>query len=165
MRKHVWYILRDCLLERRKLDHTGHANQLVSTSTGRPLGSPSRGDRQTLSSYLKPAKSSQLKSSSALQPLKPAPSNVISKLASFGKQSKGSSPTKNITRSSGFSERPAEATDQGMDIPTDEVVDAPKRDDRLALIEDIEVGPTNFKPPFDDPHFQQLEPNSGIRLS
>lgn len=50
-------------------------------------------------------------------------------------------------------------------MPIDEVVDAPKRDDRLALIEDLEVGPTDHKPPFDDPHFRQLEPNSGIRLS
>jgi hypothetical protein len=41
---------------------------------------------------------------------------------------------------------------------------APQRDDRLALIEDLEVGPIDHKPPFDDPHFEYLEPNSGIRL-
>ncbi|KAJ7885854.1 hypothetical protein B0H14DRAFT_3105761 [Mycena olivaceomarginata] len=36
---------------------------------------------------------------------------------------------------------------------------------RLAIIETLDVGPVDHKPPFDDPHFQQLEPNSGIRLS
>ena len=45
------------------------------------------------------------------------------------------------------------------------MIDVPNRDDRLALIEDLEVGPINHRPPFDDPHFRQLEPNSGIRLS
>ena len=40
-----------------------------------------------------------------------------------------------------------------------------KRDDRLALVEDIERGPYEFTPPTDDPDFQQLEPHSGIRLS
>lgn len=39
------------------------------------------------------------------------------------------------------------------------------RDDNLALIEDIPLGPADHKPPFDDPHFEKLEPNSGIRLS
>ena len=43
-------------------------------------------------------------------------------------------------------------------------VSAPKRDDRLALVEDLEVGPHDHKAPFDDPNFERLEPNSGIRL-
>ena len=42
---------------------------------------------------------------------------------------------------------------------------APRRDDRLALIEDSEFGPYDHKAPFDDPYFECLEPNSGIRLS
>lgn len=64
----------------------------------------------------------------------------------------------NVVRSSGFSDKPTPQPDM-------DVFDAPKRDDRLALVEDIEIGPADFKPPFDDPHFKQLEPNSGIRLS
>lgn len=39
------------------------------------------------------------------------------------------------------------------------------RDDRLALIEELVPGPVEHTPPFDDPHFEKLEPNSGIRLS
>lgn len=42
---------------------------------------------------------------------------------------------------------------------------ASKRGEDLALIEDLTPGPYEHKPPFDDPHFQQFEPNSGIRLS
>ncbi|KAJ7858619.1 hypothetical protein B0H14DRAFT_2577601 [Mycena olivaceomarginata] len=41
----------------------------------------------------------------------------------------------------------------------------PQRDDRLAIIETLDVRPIDHKPPCDNPHFQQLEPNSGIRLS
>ncbi|KAF9497368.1 hypothetical protein BDN71DRAFT_1387750 [Pleurotus eryngii] len=54
-----------------------------------------------------------------------------------------------VTRSSAFAER----------------AEPPKRDDDLALIEDFEVGPYNHKAPYDDPHFESLEPHSGIRLS
>ena len=96
------------------------------------------------------------------QPLKPAPSQVISKLACLRNQSKDPSPTRHITRSSDFSEKPTQQADADVDS---ERIDAPKRDDRLALIEDLEIGPTDHKPLFDDPHFQLLEPNSGIRLS
>ena len=74
----------------------------------------------------------------------------------------------NIVRSSAFAEKLAlQPVPDADTLPRrlDETIDAPKRDDRLALIEDLEVGPTDYKPPFDDPHFQQLEPNSGIRLS
>jgi len=101
----------------------------------------------------------------APEQVKPAPSQVISNLANLSHRMKDPSPMNHITRSSNFSERPAPQIDADMDIPMNEAVDAPKRDDRLALIEDLEVGPTDHKPPFDDPHFQHLEPNSGIRLS
>jgi len=40
-----------------------------------------------------------------------------------------------------------------------------KRDDRLALVEELERGPYKFTPPSDDPDFLRLEPHSGIRLS
>lgn len=40
-----------------------------------------------------------------------------------------------------------------------------KRDDRLALVEELERGPYEFTPPSDDPDFLQLEPYSDIQLS
>lgn len=61
-------------------------------------------------------------------------------------------------RSSAFAETPPsnEGTFGGPSVP--------RRDERLALIEDLEPGPVEHTPPFDDPEFMQLEPNSGIRL-
>ena len=43
--------------------------------------------------------------------------------------------------------------------------DKPQRDDRLALIEDFEMGPYEFTPPVGDPTFKAFEPHSGIALS
>lgn len=42
---------------------------------------------------------------------------------------------------------------------------ATRREEDLTVIEDLEPGPYEHKAPFDDPHFQKLEPHSGIRLS
>jgi len=125
------------------LDHKAHTGQPNSKPIGR--GRPS-----------------------APLPLKPAPSNVLSKLASLSNQSQDISPTDGITRSSAFAEKPVPQPDLNADASLrrpDDVIDAPARDNRLALIEDLEMGPIDHKPPFDDPHFQQLEPYSGIRLS
>jgi hypothetical protein len=41
----------------------------------------------------------------------------------------------------------------------------PARDDRLVLMEELEPGPYEHKPPFDDPLFERFEPHSGIRLA
>ena len=41
----------------------------------------------------------------------------------------------------------------------------PARDDRLTLIEELEPGPYEHKPLFDDPLFERFEPHSGIRLA
>ncbi|KAI0073172.1 hypothetical protein K474DRAFT_1603813 [Panus rudis PR-1116 ss-1] len=92
---------------------------------------------------------------------KPAPSNVLSKLASLKPVDDPEALAKPVYRSSGFSEKPTQPRDEDGD----KQVSAPERDDRLALIEKLEIGPTEHKPPFDDPHFAKLEPNSGIRLS
>lgn len=82
-------------------------------------------------------------------------------------QSKHVLPTDSIMRSSAFDDKPVSCP--GLDAAAlmrrVEAIDAPKRDDRLVLIENLEVGPTDHKPTFDDPHFQHLEPNSDIRLS
>jgi minichromosome maintenance protein 10 len=43
-------------------------------------------------------------------------------------------------------------------------VPVPARDDRLMLMEELEPGPYEHKPPFDDPLFGRFEPHSGIRL-
>lgn len=51
------------------------------------------------------------------------------------------------------------APDEGTTHPN-----AAKRDDRLALIEDLEPGPYEFNTPSHDPEFSKLEPHSGIRL-
>ena len=40
-----------------------------------------------------------------------------------------------------------------------------KRYGKLTIVEDLVLGPVDHKPPFDDPRFEKLEPNSGIRLS
>ena len=60
-----------------------------------------------------------------------------------------------IARTEGFSEKPAPATEKPA---------APVRDDTLAIVEELEPGPVEHKPLADDPQFQRLEPNSGIRL-
>ncbi|WFD29498.1 hypothetical protein MSPP1_000507 [Malassezia sp. CBS 17886] len=38
------------------------------------------------------------------------------------------------------------------------------RNELLELVEDLPRGPRTFRPPADDPHFDQFEPNSGTRL-
>ncbi|KAF7420981.1 hypothetical protein PC9H_011500 [Pleurotus ostreatus] len=77
----------------------------------------------------------------------PGPSTFLNRLKNIS--TKEESEVAVVTRSSAFAER----------------AEPPKRDDDLALIEDFEVGPYNHKAPFDDPHFESLEPHSGIRLS
>ena len=92
---------------------------------------------------------------------KPAPSTLVTKLASIS--AKSNQPTTIIShRSSGFSERPPAPREQPEEAASH--VGA-SRDDSLTLIEDLEIGPTEHQPPFDDPQFLKLEPNSGIRLS
>jgi minichromosome maintenance protein 10 len=49
-------------------------------------------------------------------------------------------------------------------MKADNCIKVPKRDDRLALIEELEPGPYEHKAPFDDPHFERLEPHSRICL-
>ncbi|KAF8583408.1 hypothetical protein K439DRAFT_1412151 [Ramaria rubella] len=88
-----------------------------------------------------------------LPPLQP--SKLLSNLASIHSHSKVA--TEAIERSIGFSEAPA------RQVQTQPLV--PERDDRLALVEKLTPGPLDHPPPVDDPHFERLEPNSGIHLS
>ncbi|TFK72388.1 hypothetical protein BDN72DRAFT_957386 [Pluteus cervinus] len=91
----------------------------------------------------------------------PGPSNLLSKLAQIrtasANPSEEAEASHEVARTSSFSEKPPPA----QHISTGSV----KRDDRLVLIEDIPMGPYEHTPPFDDPLFERLEPNSGIKLS
>lgn len=58
-----------------------------------------------------------------------------------------------IQRTEGFSEEPVAARGK-------ETV----RDNTLAIVEDLELGPAEHKPLAEDPTFEKLEPNTGIRL-
>ena len=75
------------------------------------------------------------------QPNEPAPSTVIERLASF------SQPVANPTD-------PQATRDYGH-----------KRDERLALVENLTPGPYQHKNIPDDPNFDKFEPHSSIRLS
>ncbi|KAK0207908.1 hypothetical protein DFS33DRAFT_392133 [Desarmillaria ectypa] len=91
-----------------------------------------------------------------LLPPNPAPSAVLAKLAKNKPLSLDDADREvEPSRSAAFTDRPAEVKPAA----------GPHRDERLALIEDFEPGPYDHKPPFDDLNFEQLEPNSGIRLS
>lgn len=87
------------------------------------------------------------------------PSTVLEKLAKAHSQKDSQPANITIARSTAFTQ-PAV-----VDSTHDDVGDVPVRDDRLAIVEDLTPGPVDHKPPFDDPRFEKLEPNSGIRLS
>ncbi|KAF9221828.1 hypothetical protein BS17DRAFT_710455 [Gyrodon lividus] len=84
--------------------------------------------------------------------VKPAPSNVLDKLSAFH-----ACPN---NQSEAVLERGQEAS-----VTPSSLVAVPQRDDRLALVEELQIGPTDHTPSQDDPLFERLEPNSGIRLS
>jgi minichromosome maintenance protein 10 len=102
--------------------------------------------------------STKEKGKGQLQPgfTKPAPSSLVSKLASLSKQ-KDEPNAEAVARSSSFRDAPQ--------VPAAPSAYAQQRDESLALIEELPVGPIDHSPPVDDPNFDQIEPNSGIRLS
>jgi len=63
-------------------------------------------------------------------------------------------------RSTGFTEKPKEI-DQSIQVEQL----AHKRDERLALIEDLEPGPYVHNAPTNDPNFNTVEPHSNINLT
>ncbi|KAJ6464278.1 hypothetical protein C8R47DRAFT_1201836 [Mycena vitilis] len=89
-------------------------------------------------------------------PVKPAASTLISKLATANLRPLNVVEGEPLVRSAAFTDTP-QAPDPAPNVP--------QRDERLAIIENLNVGPVDHQPSFDDPHFQQLEPNSRIRLS
>lgn len=86
----------------------------------------------------------------AVLPPQPGPSNVLSKLSSLSKRVPSPAEPDAPIRTSSFA---------------DKASGAPARDDRLVLIEDLEPGPYEHKPPLDDPFFGRFEPHSCIRLA
>lgn len=88
---------------------------------------------------------------------------MITKLASItAHTAEVEAPADRIIRSSGFTDNPATPVDDVFGGGEEKGV---KRDDRLAIIEELNPGPYEYKPPFDDPNFQHYEPHSSIRLS
>ncbi|KAH8084898.1 hypothetical protein BXZ70DRAFT_565895 [Cristinia sonorae] len=142
--------------KRRKLDD----------ASSKPFGPHSHKPIPSLTSQLKPLVSSSksrlptISAGTADLPPKAGPSNVLSKLASLSK-SQHEEKAEGPTRSSAFSTRPAPQPTRDEEVT---VPGIPRRDERLALVEDLPLGPAEHNAPFDDPHFEYLEPNSGIRL-
>ncbi|EPQ55896.1 hypothetical protein GLOTRDRAFT_40728 [Gloeophyllum trabeum ATCC 11539] len=139
----------------------------VSDEGENKLGSPSRRGNQKpvpLSFPIKPTKDtiSSRKQPKPLPITKQPPSNVLQKLSSLSGKSTDDTLEGTLSRSSGFRDAPATRVPQGQEQSSETAL---RRDDRLALVEELEVGPAEHRPPFDDPHFEKLEPNSGIRLS
>ena len=86
---------------------------------------------------------------------------MLAKLASLNSNHTAEEYEYAQSRTSRFSERPPILTTSEADGSNNQVL---RRDD-LTIIEDLEPGPYDHKAPFDDPHFQKLEPHSSIRLS
>lgn len=87
-----------------------------------------------------------------------APSNVISKLATLGRSDDVEENDRPSVRTTGFSEQAAAPQ------PAPEERLAHKRDERLALIENLQQGPYEHTAPHDDPAFEKLEPILGLTL-
>ncbi|EGO02999.1 hypothetical protein SERLA73DRAFT_103056 [Serpula lacrymans var. lacrymans S7.3] len=101
-----------------------------------------------------------------------APSNVLNKLSFLSKDKDKDTLPNVAVRSTAFSDKPKTKVLPQPEVVSDMATECaphkdsvPKRDDRLALLEEISIGPSEHKAPFDDPFFEQMEPNSGIRLS
>ncbi|KAG6902634.1 hypothetical protein C0995_013759 [Termitomyces sp. Mi166 len=141
------------ITEKRKVSH-------------RPLHATQPGQSSARHDYSSRAAASTTSSTKSVKPqfTKPPASNLLKNLAKANCVQQDSGKDVAITRSSGFEERPPTPV-RNNDEDTSGQYSAPQRDDRLALIEELEPGPIDYIPPADDPDFDKLEPNSGIRLS
>ncbi|KIK52056.1 hypothetical protein GYMLUDRAFT_180535 [Collybiopsis luxurians FD-317 M1] len=88
-------------------------------------------------------------------PVKLAPSKLVQNLSKLHSEEDDSLKSGATLRTSSFSDKPPEITKERALY---------RRDEDLAIIESLPLGPAEHKPPFDDPHFERVEPNSGIRL-
>ncbi|KAF8439801.1 hypothetical protein L210DRAFT_3540371 [Boletus edulis BED1] len=108
---------------------------------------------------------------------KPAPSSVLGKLATLrAGPTFRSEPTLTL-RSSDIAEKPkpkipepcaqSRALQERVveaSVASTSLASTPQRDENLAVVEELQMGPADHKPPPDDPLFECLEPNSGIHL-
>ena len=108
---------------------------------------------------------------------KPAPSNVLNKLAALRPGPTSRSEPTRVTRSSDLAEKPKPKVpepcaqshtlpERGSEAPiaSTSLATAPQRDENLAIVEVLQMGPVDHKLPPEDPLFDRLEPNSGIHL-
>ncbi|KDQ09041.1 hypothetical protein BOTBODRAFT_37419 [Botryobasidium botryosum FD-172 SS1] len=102
------------------------------------------------------AKGKQRSNPPALQP--PPPPRAPKVIAALAAIQLGAATKAETTRSVAFTQAPAPL------VPTVTLSSAPTRDDTLALIESLEPGPVDHKPPPYDSRFETFEPNSRINL-
>ncbi|KAJ7080013.1 hypothetical protein B0H15DRAFT_940675 [Mycena belliarum] len=140
--------------KRRKLEPVFLVPPTPSPKKRRPDAKNAAGPRHALKSLNSDA--TFAKPGEEFIPVKPAASNFLAKLASTSRGPLDVVETETLVRSSAFTDVPH--------APEPTVSSSTQRDDRLAIIENLEIGPVEHTPSFDDPHFQKLEPNSGIRL-
>ncbi|KAG2005697.1 hypothetical protein CC2G_002081 [Coprinopsis cinerea AmutBmut pab1-1] len=88
---------------------------------------------------------------------RPKPSNLLQKLAQV-KSEPEAEESEPVNRTTSFDDRPEPPPEAGPSSV------GAKRDERLMLVDDFEMGPYEFTPPLDDPHFEKLEPHSNIAL-
>ncbi|KAI0929551.1 hypothetical protein AcV7_005381 [Taiwanofungus camphoratus] len=143
--------------KKRKLSH---ARKGASSASSVSMGDPGR--QKKLPNVAN--KVADTRMNSAHLP-KSQPSTVLQKLADAHSRKNNSIMKTPIVRSAAFSDNPAVIA-QGDDMEDEgsACTQPLVRDDRLALVEDLPLGPAEHKAPFDDPYFEKLEPNSGIRL-
>lgn len=92
------------------------------------------------------------------------PSNILRSLDVRRSKLKDAEERRGMERSTGFSVAANAPLPKQMQegIPEDDSY--AQRDESLALIEKLEMGPKEFAAPGDDPQWQKVEPNSKIRL-
>lgn len=155
--------------KKRRVDHAGHAQHSLLGGTSTTSGSLSASGTRSVN-----PRSSGKGPIAAVPYQKPTPSNLLSKLSrlsdSTGKQEQLNSTQRSHSLLARCEPEPSIVSNSKMNAvppsasrPASAMVS--NRDDRLAIIEQLEVGPVDHKPPLDDPHFERLEPNSGIRLT
>ncbi|KAI6037943.1 hypothetical protein EDC04DRAFT_2570506 [Pisolithus marmoratus] len=149
--------------KKRRLGHPGQGRKLPTTGSG---GHPRESNKQVNANNHTSAPPPV-----APQHLKPPPSNVLQKLSDLRKQPGKDSLTSSYNRSSSLSEKPQPCFNVTVsrqpihEASHESSHSVPERDDNLAIVEELRMGPMDHKAPPDDPNFEHLEPNSGIRLS
>ncbi|TFK29144.1 hypothetical protein FA15DRAFT_632659 [Coprinopsis marcescibilis] len=130
-----------------------------------PKGEPIPQPKLRPAAKQQPSRRPQASSSSKLpapahEPIRP--SNLLQKLSKVTNEPEIK--PEPVNRSTSFAEQVRSASPR-PEGDSEDVFSAPKRDENLMLVEDLEPGPYEFTAPSDDPLFQKLEPHSGIALT